>query len=111
MALLGETTDNDGDLDLAVGNEHSPPQNELYTNCIEDHEYLRFHLTGQFHAMGAGFSNRDGIGVKIYLYDSRYLGSPTHHRESPTSSRAIGSNFESGSAFSQSMSVCRERSG
>jgi hypothetical protein len=68
--------DNDGDLDLAVGQEHSPPDNELYVNNQNDNSYLRIHLVGHFHDRGPGYSNRDGIGAKISVYAQGELGVP-----------------------------------
>lgn len=66
--------DNDGDLDVAAGNEHSPTQNYLYENPLDDTAYLHLRLIGRRHMFGAGYSNRDGIGAKIYVYASGSLG-------------------------------------
>ena len=70
--------DNDGDLDLAAGNEHSPPTNYLYTNDVNGDDYLIVHLVGHFHDMGAPYSNRDGVGAKITLYEAGHLGEADH---------------------------------
>jgi len=69
--------DNDGDLDLAVGQEHSPSDNELYVNNADDDSSLRIHLVGHFHDHGTGYSNRDGIGAKIFVYARGGLGDGT----------------------------------
>jgi hypothetical protein len=70
--------DGDGDLDLASGNEHSPPQNYLYVNDANTAEYLLVHLAGHVHDMGAGHSNRDGVGAKVCVYEAGYVGDPGH---------------------------------
>jgi hypothetical protein len=70
--------DNDGDLDLAAGNEHSPAQNYLYINDQNDSDYLSLHLVGRFHDLGIPYSNRDGIGAKVAVYEAGYLGNPSH---------------------------------
>jgi len=70
--------DNDGDLDMAVGNEHTPQQNYLYVNDRNDAAYLIVHLAGRFHAMGAGFSNRDGVGANVSVYEAGFAGDPAH---------------------------------
>ena len=66
--------DNDGDLDLACGNEHSAPSNYLYVNNLNDNASLRVHLVGHYFDRGSGFSNRDGIGARISVYESGGLG-------------------------------------
>lgn len=66
--------DNDGDLDLAAGNEHSPATNYLYTNDEGGDDYLIVRLVGHYHDMGIPYSNRDGIGAKITLYEAGHLG-------------------------------------
>ncbi len=68
--------DNDGDLDVAVGQEHTPADNELYINNVNDNASLRLHLIGHFHDRGSGYSNRDGIGAKISVYAFGGLGIP-----------------------------------
>ncbi|MEW6251697.1 MAG: CRTAC1 family protein [Planctomycetota bacterium] len=68
--------DNDGDLDLAVGNEHSPPQNWLYLNNLASRSLLRIRLVGQFHVRGAGFSNRDAVGAQVRVYAAGHAGDP-----------------------------------
>ncbi len=70
--------DGDGDLDLASGNEHSPTQNYLYTNQAGAGVFLRITLEGLFHENGAGFSNRDGIGAKLFVYSAGQIGDPAH---------------------------------
>jgi hypothetical protein len=70
--------DNDGDLDLAVGNEHSPSQNYLYRNEENDAASIRIHLVGRRHDLGTGYSNRDGIGAKVAMYAAGHLGDPAH---------------------------------
>jgi hypothetical protein len=66
--------DRDGDLDLAAGNEHSPPQNYLYINDENDTDYLSFLLVGHYHDQGSGYSNRDGIGAKVAIYEAGHVG-------------------------------------
>ncbi len=66
--------DNDGDLDLALGNEHSAPGNYLYVNNLNANTSLRLHLVGHFFDRGSGYSNRDGIGAKISVFESGGLG-------------------------------------
>jgi len=70
--------DGDGDLDLAVGNEHTPVDNALYVNNENDADWLRIELTGRFHEMGAGYSNRDALGAKVAVYEAGFLGDPAH---------------------------------
>jgi hypothetical protein len=72
--------DNDGDLDLAVGNEHSPSQNQLWVNNLLPTNYLRVSLVGQFHARGAGYSNRDGVGAAVTVYAVGHAGEPDYRR-------------------------------
>jgi hypothetical protein len=77
-ALAWGDCDRDGDLDMAVGNEHSPAQNYLYVNGENDADYLAVHLVGHRHSHGAGYSNRDGIGAKVFAYEAGFLGDPSH---------------------------------
>jgi hypothetical protein len=72
--------DGDGDLDLAVGNEHSPYQNELWTNEIGSDRFLRLDLVGRFAELGSGYSNRDAVGARVAVYDSGHLGEANHLR-------------------------------
>lgn len=89
MALFGQGStdavvwcdyDIDGDLDLAVGNEHSPTQNYLYENDHADDsrpmDYLQIILRGHPENGSEGFSNRDGIGTRIAIYSAGFLGEP-----------------------------------
>jgi hypothetical protein len=64
--------DNDGDLDLAVGNWGQ--QNYLYVNDENGSDYLSVHPIGRFHSEGAGYSDRDGIGGKVAVYEKGFLG-------------------------------------
>jgi hypothetical protein len=70
--------DGDGDLDLASGNEHSPPRNYLYVNDENRSGYLIVRLVGHVHDLGPGFSNRDGIGAKVAVYEDGFLGDADH---------------------------------
>ncbi len=70
--------DLDGDLDLAAGNEHSPDLNNLYENLENDTDWLYLRLVGHSFDLGAGHSNRDGIGAKVYAYEPGFLGDPAH---------------------------------
>ena len=70
--------DGDGDLDMAVGNEHSPEQNWLFLNQQNDTHYLVIRLKGHRHDWGKGYSNRDGIGAKMTVYDAGFAGDPAH---------------------------------
>ncbi len=67
--------DNDGDLDLAVGNNG---QSYLYINNEDDDDYLSIHLIGHYHDQGFGYSNRDGTGAKVFIYEQGYLGDDDH---------------------------------
>ncbi|MFT7620280.1 MAG: hypothetical protein ACI97A_003937, partial [Planctomycetota bacterium] len=58
--------DNDGDLDLFVGNEGSA--NILYRNGLVSVNYMKIRVTGQ--GSGAGTSSSDGRGAVITLKDS-----------------------------------------
>jgi hypothetical protein len=69
--------DNDGDLDLAVGNM-GWEQNLLYVNNEDDNDYLSLYLVGHYHDQGSGYSNRDGIGAKVLVYEEGYLGDDGH---------------------------------
>jgi len=64
--------DNDGDLDLAVGNWGQ--QNYLFVNDENGSDYLSVHPVGRFHSEGAGYSDRDGIGAKVTVYEKGFLG-------------------------------------
>jgi hypothetical protein len=70
--------DADGDLDLAAGNEHTPPQNYLYVNEGSSTAFLAIRLIGHFHDQGAGWSNRDGIGARVLVYEAGHLGDPAY---------------------------------
>ena len=73
--------DADGDLDLAVGNEHSPTQNYLYVNDANNSGllgWLALKLVGHHYNIGAGYSNRDGVGAKVFVYEDGFLGDPAH---------------------------------
>src|SRR5690606_8678262 len=70
-----EDADQDGDLDLAVGNEHSPTTNYLYINDT-DTPSLLLHLVGHHHDLGSGYSNRDGIGARVTAYAAGHVGDP-----------------------------------
>lgn len=70
--------DLDGDLDLGVGNEHSPNQNYLYVNQENDADFLFLRLVGHRHDLGAGYSNRDGVGAKVFAYEAGFLGNAAH---------------------------------
>jgi hypothetical protein len=65
--------DLDGDLDLAVGNEHSPAQNRLCVNQEDTSSFVRVRLVGR-PSLGPGYSNRDGIGAKVSVYEAGRLG-------------------------------------
>ncbi len=69
--------DADGDLDLVVGNEHTPPQNYLYVNGENDQDWLSILVIGHRFDLGAGYSNRDGIGAKVSIYEAGFLGNPS----------------------------------
>lgn len=70
--------DGDGDLDLATGNEHHPTQNNLYRNEANDGASVILHLVGHRYDQGAGYSNRDGIGARVTVYEAGFLGDPAH---------------------------------
>jgi hypothetical protein len=73
--------DNDGDLDLGVGNCGAPGlsrTNYLYINNENDQDYLRLHLVGHFHDHGNGYSNRNGIGAKVFIYEEGHLENNEH---------------------------------
>ena len=56
--------DNDGDLDLVVTNEDTT---RLYVNNQNAYNYIKVKLVG----LGTlGYSNRDGLGAKIKVYDA-----------------------------------------
>jgi len=66
--------DGDGDLDVACGNEHTPSQNYLYTNGLDNGASVSVHLVGRYFERGSGYSNRDGIGAKVYAYPAGAVG-------------------------------------
>ncbi len=75
-AVAWADADADGDLDLACGNEHSPAQNYLYAHDGVGSDALRIRLQGRVADMGAGYSNRDGVGARIAAFPSGHLGDP-----------------------------------
>jgi hypothetical protein len=77
-AVAWADVDGDGDLDAVIGNEHSPAQNQLWTNQMTPVAFLRIDLVGQHHALGEGYSNRDGIGAVVTVFDAGHLGDPAH---------------------------------
>ena len=63
-ALAWGDYDGDGDLDVAVANDG---QNKLYQNLENDSDYIKVRAIG----LGVpGYSNRDGIGAQIRVYDA-----------------------------------------
>jgi len=70
--------DNDGDLDVAAANEHSPNDNYLFLNDTDSSDGLTVELAGRFHAQGAGYSNRDGIGARVEVYEAGFAGLPEY---------------------------------
>lgn len=76
ITMAGGDCDNDGDLDLAAGNWGQ--QNYLYVNDENDGDYLSVHPIGRFHSEGAGYSDRDGIGAKVAVYENGFLGEDAH---------------------------------
>jgi hypothetical protein len=74
--LAWADADGDGDIDVAAGNEHSPAQNYLYVNQENDADALFLRLVGHRHDLGAGYSNRDGIGAKVRVYAAGHAGDP-----------------------------------
>ena len=71
--------DGDGDLDLAAGNEHTPTTNYLYTNETPGvGGRIALRLRGGFAEAGAGYSNHDGIGAMVWIYEVGGLGDPAH---------------------------------
>jgi hypothetical protein len=68
--------DLDGDLDVASGNEHSPTTNYLYVNNRDLNDSLTLHLVGRYHELGAGYSNRNAIGARVYAYATGHMGEP-----------------------------------
>lgn len=76
--LAWADVDNDGDLDMAVGNEHTTGQNYLSSNNLNDSSYLHLKLRGHKHDLGLGYSNRDGVGARVWVYEAGFLGDPAH---------------------------------
>ena len=72
--------DRDGDLDLAVGNEHHPRQNQLWTSESAPSSYIALRFVGQFQALGEGYSNRDAIGAHVSVYAADHAGDPANRR-------------------------------
>jgi hypothetical protein len=77
-AVAWGDVDNDGDLDLAVGNEHSPTDNALYVNLGDGQDFLIVVPVGLRHDRGLGYSNRDGIGARVEVYEDGFGGNPSH---------------------------------
>jgi hypothetical protein len=77
-AVAWADVEGDGDLDLAAGNEHSPTQNDLYTNESTVGGRVRLLTRGHFHDLGAGYSNRDGVGTEARFYEAGHVGDPAH---------------------------------
>ena len=72
--------DADGDIDAAIGNEHTPGQNYLYVNNLDDGRSISVRLIGHRHDLGLGYSNRNGIGAKVAIYDAGFVGQADHLR-------------------------------
>ncbi|MCP4228624.1 MAG: CRTAC1 family protein, partial [bacterium] len=70
-------SDNDGDIDLAKGG-HYIGGSYLYINDENSDDFLSVKLVGQYHDRGNGYSNRDGIGAKVLVYEQGYLGDNDH---------------------------------
>ena len=86
-ALAWGDYDGDGDLDVAVAND---AQNKLYQNNENDSNYVKVRAIG----LGVpGYSNRDGIGAQIRVYDAGTSSNLRGFRE-----------VCAGSGFSSSMS-------
>lgn len=70
---LGDV-DGDGDIDVATGTHTDNPQNKLFRNEQNDDNWIIIKTLGKFYELGSGYSNRDGIGAKIYIFEEGHIG-------------------------------------
>ncbi|NNE07916.1 MAG: hypothetical protein HKN20_05070, partial [Gemmatimonadetes bacterium] len=50
----------------------------LYRNDRPAGDWIAVRLTGHFHDTGTGYSNRDGIGARVSVYENGFAGDPAH---------------------------------
>lgn len=69
--------DSDGDLDAAAA-LHYGECTEICRNLENDGRFLSILPVGYYHDQGSGYSNRDAIGAKVYVYSAGHIGDPEY---------------------------------
>lgn len=69
--------DRDGDLDAATA-IHYGEYTEIARNVENDGRFLSILPVGHYHDQGSGYSNRDAIGAKVYVYSAGHAGDPAY---------------------------------
>lgn len=69
--------DRDGDLDAAMSMLYGEVT-EICRNHLDDNRFLSILPVGRYHDQGSGYSNRDAIGAKVYVYSAGHVSDPEY---------------------------------